>query len=79
MSARAVSHARGLSRDRVGMQPSARHQTAETRFRELVTGAGLDQPDRVDYEPEALVFRWSGPMVAVVVDLEPVPDVNGAG
>ena len=55
------------------MQPSARHQTAETRFRELITSAGLDQPDGVDYEPDALVFRWSGPKVAVVVDLEPPP------
>jgi hypothetical protein len=55
------------------MQPSARHQTAETRFRELVTSAGLEQPDGVDYEPDALVFRWSGPKVAVVVDLEHGP------
>ena len=59
------------------MQPSTRHRIAEARFRELVTSAGLEQPDGVDYEPDALVFRWSGPKVAVVVDL--VPDVSGAG
>lgn len=52
------------------MQPSTRHQIAEARFRELVTGAGLEQPDGVDYEPDALIFRWTGPKVAVVVDLE---------
>jgi hypothetical protein len=53
------------------MQPSDQHKLAETRFRELITSAGLDQPDGVDYEPDSLVFRWSGPKVAVVVDLEP--------
>ena len=35
----------------------------------MITHAGLDQPDGVDYEPDSLVFRWSGPKVAVVVDL----------
>jgi len=55
------------------MQPSARHQTAESRFRELISSAGLEQPDGVDYEPDALVFRWSGPKVAVVVDLDSPP------
>jgi len=56
------------------MQPSARHQTAEIHFRELITSAGLEQPDGVDYEPDSLVFRWSGPKVAVVVDLDSPPD-----
>ena len=53
------------------MQPSDQHKLAETRFRELITSAGLDQPDGVDYEPDSLVFRWSGQKLAVVVDLEP--------
>ncbi len=56
------------------MQPSHQHQAAERRFRELIVSAGLDLPDSVDYEPESLVFRWSGPKVAVVVDLEPQPE-----
>ena len=55
------------------MQPSPHHQTAEARFRELISSAGLEQPDGVDYEPDSLVFRWSGPRVAVVVDLESPP------
>jgi hypothetical protein len=58
------------------MQPSTHHRIAEARFRELVTSAGLEQPDGVDYEPGALVFRWSGPKVAVVVELT---NVNSAG
>ena len=61
------------------MQPSTRHRIAEARFRELVTSAGLEQPDGVDYEPDALVFRWSGPKVAVIVDLVPSPNGNCAG
>ena len=63
------------------MQPSTSHRIAEARFRELITSAGLEQPDAVDYDVDSLVFRWSGPKVAVVVDLEPRPaaNVNGAG
>ena len=53
------------------MPPSSRHLIAETRFRELITSAGLEQPDGVEYEPDSLVFRWEGPKVAVIVDLEP--------
>ena len=60
------------------MHPSSRHLIAEARFRELVASAGLDPPDGVDYMPDALVFRWSGPKVAVVVDLAPCSNVNSA-
>jgi hypothetical protein len=56
------------------MQPSPQHQVAENRFRTLIASAGLDPPDGVDYEPDSLVFRWEGPKVAVVVDLEPHPE-----
>ena len=56
------------------MEPSDHHRLAETRFRELIASAGLDQPDGVDYEPDSLIFRWEGPKVAVVVDLEPHPE-----
>ena len=70
-SAQTAHHARGFGGIVRPMQPSDQHKLAETRFRELITSAGLDQPDGVDYEPDSLVFRWSGPKVAVVVDLEP--------
>jgi hypothetical protein len=55
------------------MQLSEQHQAAEASFRKLIASAGLDQPDAVDYEDDALVFRWSGPRVAVIVDLDPPP------
>jgi len=52
------------------MEPSSRHRLAEASFRRLITSAGLDQPDEVDYDPDSLIFRWAGPKVAVVVDLD---------
>ena len=56
------------------MPDDTRHQEAESRFRQLLEDAGLPVPDRVDYEPERLVFFWDEPKAAVVVDLEPVPE-----
>lgn len=44
-------------------------------MRDLLDGAGLDQPDGVDYDATSVILRWSGPKLAVVVDLEPVPGV----
>ena len=55
------------------MQPSTRHQIAEARFRALIASAGLEPPDGVDYEPDALIFRWSEEKLAVVLDLESPP------
>ena len=55
------------------MQPSPREQEAESRFRRLVTSADLDQPDRVEYRGDSLVFFWHGPKVAVVLDLDDPP------
>jgi hypothetical protein len=55
------------------MEPSPRHRAAEGRFRQLIHSAGLEEPDGVDYEPDALIFRWEGPKLAVVVDLDPSP------
>ena len=56
------------------MHPSARHHAAEAEFRELVRNANLDSPDDVEYTPASLIFRWRGPMVAVVVELDDQPD-----
>ena len=44
-------------------------------MRELLADGGLAQPDDVTYEPNSIVLCWSGPKVAVVVDLDPVPGV----
>ena len=51
------------------MESSPRHRAAEADFRRLLESGGLAQPDHVDYEADSLVLRWSGPKLAVVVDL----------
>ena len=53
------------------MQPTARHLTAESRFRDLLREAELAEPDRVDYALEELTFFWEESKVAVVVELDP--------
>lgn len=62
------------------MDISPRHRDAETRFRRLVDDAGLDAPDAVEYGPDCVTFFWTGPKVAVVVDLDDAdaPVVNGS-
>jgi hypothetical protein len=52
------------------MDITPRHRDAEARFRRLVDDAGLDPPDAVTYERESVTFLWTGPRVAVVVDLD---------
>jgi hypothetical protein len=52
------------------MDISPRHRDAETRFRRLVADAGLDPPDAVEYGLDCLTFFWTGPKVAVIVDLD---------
>jgi hypothetical protein len=56
------------------MDPSSRHRAAEAQFRELVGNAELDAPDDVEYTPASLIFRWFGPKLAVIVDLDDAPD-----
>jgi hypothetical protein len=58
------------------MSATDRHRAAEERFIELLDDAGLPRPDRVDVEPESLVFYWDEPKTAVVVDLEPAPQAG---
>jgi len=52
------------------MDITPRHRDAETRFRRLVEDAGLEPPDAVTYEHESVTFFWTGPRVAVIVDLD---------
>jgi hypothetical protein len=61
------------------MDVSHRHRDAEARFRRLVADAGLDPPDAVEYGLECVRFFWTGPKVAVIVDLDDAdaPMVNG--
>ena len=44
-------------------------------MRELLAEGGLALPDDVIYEPNSIVLRWAGPKLAVVVDLDPVPEL----
>ena len=53
------------------MPGTDRHQAAERRFIQLLDEAGLPHPDRVDLEPDSLIFYWDEPQTAVVVDLDP--------
>ena len=41
-------------------------------MREIVRNAGLPKPDEVRYEfePDEVVFKWTGPKLAVVIDLD---------
>jgi hypothetical protein len=52
------------------MDITPRHRDAETHFRRLVDDAGLDPPDAVTYEHDSVTFFWTGPKVAVIVDLD---------
>jgi hypothetical protein len=51
------------------MPATARHRAAETRFLTLLDEAEVRRPDRVDYEPDSLIFYWDESKTAVVVEL----------
>jgi hypothetical protein len=55
------------------MDPTPRHRAAERDFRRLLRSGGVAQPDRVDYAPDEVIFRWSEEKLAVVLDLESPP------
>ena len=42
----------------------------ERRFRELVDGAGLLPPDRIEYGADEVTFLWDEPKLAVVVEAD---------
>lgn len=56
---------------------ASRHLDAEQRMREIIRNAGLPKPDEVlyEFEPDEVVFKWNGPKLAVVIDL----DDDGSG
>jgi hypothetical protein len=47
-----------------------RHRDVEAHFRALLESADLPVPDDVGYEPDAVVFYWHEPKLAVFVDFE---------
>jgi hypothetical protein len=65
---RPTCHAPAGTVERV--QPTPRHREVEARFRALVVESELPTPDRVEYEPESVLFLWDGPRVAVFVDFD---------
>jgi hypothetical protein len=52
------------------MDVSAHHREVEAGFRRLVADHGLDEPDRVAYEPAAVLFFWDDQKLCVAVDFE---------
>ena len=60
------------------MEITAQHREVEARFRALVTDNRLPEPDGVRYEPDAVVFLWEEPMLAVCVDFDEADDLPTA-
>jgi hypothetical protein len=52
------------------VQPTPKHTQVEARFRDLLDDAELPGPDRIEYPPGSVVFRWDGPQLAVVIDFD---------
>jgi hypothetical protein len=52
------------------MDITPRHEEAEAGFRALLTEAGIDPPDAVEYGYTCVRFFWTGPKLCVVVDLD---------
>lgn len=52
------------------MEPSPKHQAAESQFRQLIDRADLAPPDEVTYARESLTFRWHARKLAVIVELD---------
>jgi hypothetical protein len=52
------------------MDVTARHREVEAAFRRLVTEADLVEPDRIAYEPEAVLFFWDAQKLCVAVDFD---------
>ena len=51
------------------MAPIDRKQKAEYRMRALLDGAGLPEPDEVEYGKACIRLLWHDRKVAVVVDV----------
>jgi hypothetical protein len=52
------------------MEITAKHKEVEAGFRLLLTENELPPPDRVGYEPEAVVFLFDESKLAIVVDFD---------
>jgi hypothetical protein len=52
------------------MEITGKHKEVENGFRLLLAENEMAPPDRVAYEPEAVVFFFDEPKLAVVVDFD---------
>jgi hypothetical protein len=56
------------------MPLSPRHQEVEDRFRDLLSEAGLPEPDEAAQLRRSVVFLWYDTKAFVLVDLEELPE-----
>jgi hypothetical protein len=61
------------------MQLTPPTQRRRGPLRRLLDESGLEQPDAMEVAPDELVFFWSEPKVAVVVELDDSSDGEAAG
>jgi hypothetical protein len=52
------------------MTVTPRHEEVEAGFRALLESSDVREPDSVGYEPDAVVFYWHEPKLAVFVDFD---------
>ena len=46
-----------------------RRAEVEAAMQELIAASGLEPPDTVEHQSGAVIFKWTEPKLAVVVDL----------
>ena len=56
---------------------TAEHEAAERDMRELLEHSGLPQPDEVEYRERSILMLWHETKLAVVIDLDEPPSVEG--
>lgn len=56
---------------------SARHELAESRVLDLLDASGLPKPDTIEHGESCVRFLWSDRKVAVVIELDELPDDHG--
>lgn len=68
------SHTRAGTREASPMSPapeSSDPAEVESHFRDLLGGAGLDQPDRVEHDPrtDELTFYWDDRQAVLIIEI----------
>ena len=55
-------------------QLDVRHRQVEERFRDIVAGAGLPEPDDVAHLRQVVIFLWYETKAFLLVDLDEAPE-----